>query len=237
LSRHRQQETPKESFLQRWLDPIDRLAETIFSILILLTFTLAFRIIRLGDDPTQPIPSSYLNELLVGAAGATLAWGIIDGIMYALLSMFERGEQERLVRRLHAAVTEEEGIQVVADELDYLLAPLSGEQPRRYLYRDVLENALTRRPQTVRLSQQDIAGGLSSVVVAMIAVLPSYVPLLLFHDNPAFAIRASNVISFAVLFVAGYQWGKYTGTNPWSTGSMLAGFAALMVLIAIPLGG
>lgn len=68
-TRHRPRATPKESFLGRLLDPIDRLSESIFSILILLTFTLAFRIIKLGADPTQPIPSTYVNELLIGAAG------------------------------------------------------------------------------------------------------------------------------------------------------------------------
>jgi VIT1/CCC1 family predicted Fe2+/Mn2+ transporter len=40
-----------------------------------------------------------------------------------------------------------------------------------------------------------------------------------------------------VLFISGYQWGKYTGANPWKTGLLLAAIAALMVLIAIPLGG
>ena len=51
----------------------------------MLTFTLAFRIIKLGGDPTQQIPATYINELLIAAAGATLAWGLINGIMYALL--------------------------------------------------------------------------------------------------------------------------------------------------------
>jgi hypothetical protein len=37
-------------------------------------------------------------------------------------------------------------------------------------------------------------------LVAVIAVLPSFVPFLLFYNNPALAIRASNVVSFVVLF-------------------------------------
>ena len=236
-ARNRHRGTPKESFLSRLLDPIDRLSETIFSILILLTFTLAFRIIKLGSDPTQAIPNTYINELLIGAAGATLAWGIIDGIMYALMSMFERGERHRLLRQLKDASTEEEGIQVVADELDHILEPITGEQQRRLLYQDVLEHLRDGQAQPVRLTREDIAGGFGSVLVAVIAVLPSFVPFLLFYNNPAFAIRASNVVSFFVLFVSGYQWGKYTGSNPWGTGLLLASIAAVMVLIAIPLGG
>jgi hypothetical protein len=234
---NRQHSTPKESFLGRLLDPIDRLSETIFSILILLTFTLAFRIIKLGNDPSQPIPSSYLNELLIGAAGATLAWGIIDGIMYALLSMFGRGERHRLLEQLQTATSDDDGIQIVADEFDYILEPITGEEQRRLLYQDVLEHLRAGEAQPVSLAREDIAGGFGSVLVAVVAVLPSFVPLLLFYDTPALAIRASNVVSFVVLFISGYQWGKYTGSNPWTTGLLLAGIAAIMVLIAIPLGG
>lgn len=236
-NRNRQHNTPQESFLGRLLDPIDRLSETIFSILIVLSFTLAFRIIKLGSDPNQAIPSSYINELLVGAAGATLAWGIIDGIMYALLSMFERGERHRLLRQLQTVTTEEEGIEVVADELDHILEPITGEQQRRALYQDVLDHLRDGQAQPVGLTREDVAGGFGSVLVAVLAVLPSFVPFLMFYTNPALAIRASNVVSFVVLFISGYQWGKYTGSSPWATGLLLAGIAAVMVLIAIPLGG
>jgi VIT1/CCC1 family predicted Fe2+/Mn2+ transporter len=236
-TRHRPRATPKESFLGRLLDPIDRLSESIFSILILLTFTLAFRIIKLGADPNQPIPNTYVNELLIGAAGATLAWGIIDGIMYALLAMFERGERHRLLRQLQSAHTDDEGVQIVANELDYILEPITSEQQRRMLYQDVLEHLRDGTAQPVRLSREDIAGGFGSVLVAVIAVLPSFVPFLIFYTNPALAIRVSNVVSFVVLFILGYQWGKHTGADPWRTGLLLAAIAGIMVLIAIPLGG
>jgi hypothetical protein len=226
-ARHRPRATPKESFLGRLLDPIDRLSESIFSILILLTFTLAFRI----------IPSTYINELLIGAAGATVAWGIIDGIMYALMEMFARGERHRLLRQLQSAHTEDEGIQIVANELDYILEPITGEEQRKVLYQDVLEHLRDGSAQPVRLTREDIAGGFGSVLVAVIAVLPSFVPFLLFYNNPALAIRLSNIVSFVVLFLLGYQWGKHTGASSWKTGLLLASVAAIMVLIAIPLGG
>jgi len=236
-SHHLQRTMSNAGFWNRLLDPIDRLAESIFSILILLSFTLAFRIIKLGDDPTQHIPSAYVNELLIGAAGATLAWGIIDGVMYALMAMFERGERHRLLHQLQSTQTDEEGIQIIADEFDYFLEPITGAQQRQMLYQDVLEHLREGKPQPVRLERQDIAGGFGSVLVAIIAVLPSFAPFLIFYNNPALAIRVSNVVSFTALFILGYQWGRYTGADPWRTGLLLAAIAAIMVLIAIPLGG
>ena len=184
-TRNRQHETPKESFLGRLLDPIDLLSEAIFSVLIVLMFTLAFRIMTLGANPTQPVTSSYINDLLIAAASATIAWGTIDGIMYALMSMFARGETHRLQQQIQLAETEEEAIQIVADELDYVLEPISGEVQRRRLYQDVLEHLHDGTPPTIRLSREDIAGGLGSVLVAVLAVLPSLAPLLLFYNEPA----------------------------------------------------
>ena len=89
----------------------------------------------------------------------------------------------------------------------------------------------------MRLSRDDVWGALGSVLVAVIAVLPSLAPLLLLRDNPSLAINVSNVVSFVVLFLTGYRWGVYSGSNPWKTGGLLAGICGVMVLIAIPLGG
>ena len=94
----------------RLLDPIDRLSETIFSVLIVLTFTLAYRVLRENAGQT----AEYASGLFFGALGAAFAWGIIDGIMYALLSLFERGEKHRLLRDLSAAETAEEEVELIA---------------------------------------------------------------------------------------------------------------------------
>jgi len=40
-----------------------------------------------------------------------------------------------------------------------------------------------------------------------------------------------------VLFYSGYEWGKYTGTNPLRTGLVLVAVGVLLVAIAIPFGG
>jgi hypothetical protein len=217
----------------RLLDPIDRLSETIFSVLIVLTFTLAYRVLRLDAGQTP----DYAGGLFVAALGAAFAWGVIDGIMYALLGLFERGEKHRMLRDLRLAQTEEEGIEVIAGELDHILEPITGEDRRRALYVDVLEHLADSAPRPVRLNRADLLGAVGSVIVAVVAVLPSLAPLLLLRHDPALAIRVSNLVSFAVLFVTGYRWGRYAGIDPWKTGASVAAVSGVMVLIAIPLGG
>lgn len=100
-----------------------------------------------------------------------------------------------------------------------------------------VEHLREGKPQPVTLTHDNVIGGFGSVLVAVIAVLPSFAPFLLFYKNPALAIRLSNVVSFVMLFIYGYQWGQHTGASPWKTGLLLAAVGAVMVLIAIPLGG
>lgn len=235
--RTKQRPAQQEGFFGRLLDPIDRLSETIFSVLILLTFTLAYRIIRLGPNPYEPIPPDYMVDLFVAALGATVAWGMIDGVIYALLSVLERGEKHRFLASLQAAKTEEEGIQAIADELDYVLEPITGAEQRRLLYLDVLDHLHDSRPMPVMLTRDDLLGGLASALVAVLAVLPSLAPLLLLCDHYWLALRVSNIVSFAMLFYTGYQWGKYSGSPPWKMGLLLFAIGAILALIAIPLGG
>lgn len=234
-TRHRFRGKPREGFLSDLLDPIDRLAETIYSVLILLSFTLAFRIIKL--DPGQVVSNDYVNELLVAALIATIAWGVIDGIVYVLTEVFERGERHRILWSIQTADTEQEAIEAISDELEFILEPITGEDQRQMLYRDVLDYLRDSEPQEIRLKREDFIGALACVLVAVIAVAPSLIPFALLPNNYALAIRLSNVISFGVLFYAGYEWGKYTGTNALKTGLILVLVGALLVAVAIPFGG
>lgn len=229
--------TPKESLLGRLLDPIDRLSETIYSILILLTFTLAFQIFKFETTPSQPMSVEEIDALFFGALGAILAWGVIDGVMHALMALFERGERHRLLQHIQAAETDGEGVAAIADELDFILEPITAEEERLQLYKSVLEHLRDGQPRKIGLKREDFAGAVGCVLVALIAVLPSLAPLVLLRHDPTLALRVSNAISFMVLFAAGYSWGKHTGANPWKTGLLLFLIGAIMVLVAILLGG
>lgn len=228
---------PKNGFIESLIDPIDRLSETVFSILILLTFTLAFRITRLSEATQQPVSQANVNELLIGAVGAVLAWGLIDGIMYALISMFQRGERHRLLRDIQTASSEQEALEVIAEDMDYLLEPITGEDERKALYSSIFTHLRSSKPRKIGLKSDDFYGALGHVLVAVIAVIPSLLPLIIFRQDYDFAILISNIVSFIVLFIAGYYWGNYTGANPWKTGLLLMSVAIALVVIAIPLGG
>jgi hypothetical protein len=228
---------PDTGFLWNLIDPIDWLTETIFSILIFLIFTLAFRFIWFAGDTEYIHSPAGVKELLTGALGAVLAWGIIDGVMYLLISMFERDEKHHLLRKVQAAASDEEAIELIADDLDYILEPITSENDRQALYTSILGQLKQNTPRQIGLKKEDFINALGHVLVAIAAVIPSAIPLFVLQGNYDLAIWVSISVSFLMLFLAGFYWGRYTGTSTWKTGLILAGIAGVLVLIAIPLGG
>jgi hypothetical protein len=59
---------------------------------------------------------------------------------------------------------------------DFILEPITSEAQRRELYLDILEHLHEGEPQPVGLQHEDLAGTLGSVLVAVLAVLPSLSP-------------------------------------------------------------
>ena len=226
-----------QEFFGSLLDPIDWLSEAIFSILILLIYLLAFGFIMRSDFPQQSISHENVNDMLVGVLSAVTAWGLIDGIMYGLLSMFERGESNRLLRDVQASSTEAEAMGIIAEDLSYLLEPITGEIEREALYHSIFNHLRNSKPRKISFKLEDFSGVLGHVLVAVIAVIPSLIPFLVLRHDYDLALRLSFLVSFIVLFVAGFRWGVYTGANPWKTGLLLVSVAAGLVVIALLLGG
>ncbi|HSN74886.1 MAG TPA: hypothetical protein VL334_07320 [Anaerolineae bacterium] len=61
--------------------PIDALTSAIYSILIVLTFTLAFTVIKRWPGYEEPIPEGFGTELFFAVLGATVAWALIDALL------------------------------------------------------------------------------------------------------------------------------------------------------------
>jgi hypothetical protein len=221
----------------RFVAPIDALTAAIYSILIVLTFTLAFTVIKRWPGYNQPIPEGFGSELFFAVLGAAVAWALIDGLMLALLSVLARGEKHRFLQALQAADSDEEAVEVIADEFDFVLEPIASEQKRYLLYGDVLEHLRDSQPRPVGFQREDFVEGLGAALVAIVAVMPALLPLWLLRAEPLAALRAANIVSFIMLFFLGYRWGRYTGANPWKVGALLVLAGVLLMAIAIPLGG
>ncbi len=70
---------------KRVLDPVDRVSEVLFGLIMVLTFTGSLSVANAGRDD--------IRAMLIGALGCNLAWGIIDGILYLMGCLAEKGQQ------------------------------------------------------------------------------------------------------------------------------------------------
>ena len=147
---------PEDSFLGNFLDPLDRLSETLFALMIMLSFTLAIRFSLLESGSHAPVSPEYVNKLVIMMLTAIVGWGTIDGILYALLSVFDRGEKQRLLLLIQTSTSPEESVDAVAEKLDPVLEPITGAAQRQLLYEDVLAHLSDSRPKPVRVRRDDL---------------------------------------------------------------------------------
>jgi VIT1/CCC1 family predicted Fe2+/Mn2+ transporter len=239
--RRRKATPPRETILSNilglFLDPIDALFTIFFSILFALLFTLSYSILIYHGIISSSFASGYGQELFFTIMGAVTAWGLIDGILYVLGESLARRERYRLLQYVQTSTSEEEAVSAIAYELDFILEPITSGEQRHALYRDIRIHLSQAEPQAIVIQREDVSGATATVLLSVVSVLPSLLPLLLLPDNTALAIRISNLLSFLVIFAAGYSWGLHTATNPWKTGLLLSSLCMAMVLVAIVLGG
>lgn len=118
-------DTAQGSFVRRWLAPADRLAEAIYGLLILMTFTMAFQATTNGETVVPVLDTLAVRGTLLAAIGCAVAWGLIDGVMYLVTSLVERGERVRVARAVQGTPSAEAAIVMIAASLDARLAPLA----------------------------------------------------------------------------------------------------------------
>ena len=239
--RRRPRTPPRESFLSEvlgeFLDPIDSLFSILYSVLFALVFTLSYEVLIYRGGTESGFSSGYGQRLALVTLGAVTGWGIIEGAAYLLGAVLARSERHRLLRAVQTSSTEEEAVSAVADELDFILEPITSDEQRTALYHDMLGYLRHAEPRAAGFQRADVVGALAVVLLYVVAVLPSMLPLLLVPGNFPLAIRVSNVVSLLVVFATGYTWGTHTDTNPWKTGLLLASACLAMVVVSTLLGG
>jgi VIT1/CCC1 family predicted Fe2+/Mn2+ transporter len=215
------------SFIQRHLDPADRLGEVLFGLIMALGFTGA---VRLGHQQAEN------RALFTDILGCNLAWAVVDGVMYVLAGLFERGRQARLARDVRAALTDDAALQQIAAELDGPLMALTTPRERGQLHRWVLEIVRREEFETPRLERADLLGALAVALIILLATLPVVVPFLVVA-NPDLAVRLSNLVALTLLFLLGVRWAQIVGARPLRIGAGLTLLGLVLVFITIALGG
>jgi VIT1/CCC1 family predicted Fe2+/Mn2+ transporter len=67
-------------------------------------------------------------------------------------------------------------------------------------------------------------------------MFPVAIPFMLMH-NAVSALRVSNAIAIAMLFLSGYAFGRMTRRSPWAVGISMVLLGTVLVALAMALGG
>src|SRR5688500_5723626 len=98
----------------RVLEPSERIAEVLFGLIMVLTFTGSLSVAEAGRDD--------IRAMLIGALGCNIAWGIIDGLLYLMGSLGEKSRGLAVYQGVHAASDPKQARQLIADALPSVVA-------------------------------------------------------------------------------------------------------------------
>ena len=73
-------------------------------------------------------------------------------------------------------------------------------------------------------------------LLVFLSTFPVVIPFIFMREAVP-ALRVSNAVAIAMLFLLGHSLARYAGTSPWRTGLWLVGLGVVLVGLTIALGG
>ena len=211
---------------RRVLDPIDRVSEVLFGLIMVLTFTGSLSVAEAGRDDVR--------AMLVGALGCNLAWGIIDAILDLMGCLAETGRQLMTVRAVRTAASPERARAVLADALPPPI--LSILEPAELEAMRVRLTQLPEPPARAHLQRNDWLGAAGVFLLVFVSTFPVVIPFI-FMRNAVPALRVSNAVAVAMLFMTGFAYGRLIGHRPVRMGIWMVVLGIVLVGITMALGG
>ena len=219
---------PNESIKssKRVLEPNERISEVLFGLIMVLTFTGSLSVAEAGR--------AEVRTMLIGALGCNLAWGIIDGVLYLMGCLADKGRDLMTYRAVRKITDPQQAQRLIARALPSVLA--SVVQPAEL---EAMHQRLQKLPEPAdraRLSGSDWWGALGVFLLVFLSTFPVAVPFI-FIQNAMTAMRVSNAIAIVMLFVTGAAYGRCVGRSPWAFGISMVALGGALVALTMALGG
>lgn len=211
---------------ERILDPIARASEVLFGVIMALTFT--------GTLSVATADRAEVRTLLIGVIGCNLAWGLVDAVMYLMSALTERGHDLLAVRAVRNAPTPDAAYEVIASAVPPILAPMLRREDLERMRQGLVQ--MGDLPPAPSLTKEHWLGALGVFLLVFLSTFPIVIPFLLLQ-NVRLALRLSNLVALAMLFVIGSWLARHGGHHPLRTGLSMMLLGVVLVAITIALGG
>jgi hypothetical protein len=209
-----------------FLDPMERISEILFAVIMALTFTCTLAVETAGDI--------QVRNMLFAALGCNLAWGIIDAGIYLMTRVNDESSKITVLRAIRDAPDSGAVRRIIADEIHPLLASTISIQQLEST--QVSLRRIEQLPGRTRLTAHDYFGAIGTCLLCFLSTLPIALPFL-FVNDARLGIRISNAVATAMLFLCGYVYGVRSELQPWATAIAMVAFGGAMIGVAIALGG
>ena len=147
---------------ERVLDPIERVSEVIFGLLMAMTFIGSLSVATAGREEVR--------TMMITALGCNLAWGLADAVMYLVRTVTERTRNRVLLARLRGGSDAVAGQALVADALPPRIAAAAGTDGLELLRRRLAEQPAP--PVQSHLGLDDFKGALGVFLLVVARDLP-----------------------------------------------------------------
>lgn len=210
---------------RRPLEPVERVSEVWFGLVMVLTFTCTLSVQSAGREEVR--------AMLVAALGCNIAWGISDAFLYLLGCYVENGRGITALRALRTAADPGTAHQVIVDALPPLLASSLSPMELEAMRVKLSQLPVPARP---KITKTDWLGALGVFLLVFLSTFPVAVPFMVVGDARV-ALRISNGIALVMMFLTGYALGRHAEFRPLRAGLWMVLFGGLLVVITIMLGG
>src|SRR5438477_3533281 len=211
---------------RRVLQPIDRVSEVLFGLIMVLTFTGSLSVAEAGRDDVR--------TMLIGALGCNLAWGIIDGVLYLMGCLAEKGRGLLTFRALRKATDPKAAQRLIADALPPMVGSVLTQAELEAVRQRLMQ--LPEPARQAKLGKDDWLGAVGVFLLVFLCTFPVVIPFIFMRDAGP-ALRVSNAVAVVMLFLTGYAFGRMTGRHPWLLGISMVVLGLILVGLTMALGG
>jgi hypothetical protein len=207
----------------RVLDPVSRISEILFGLIMALTFT--------GTISAATAGREEVRTLLVAVIGCNIAWGLVDAVMFLMSATAARGHADLMLRALRQAATPQDAHRLIADAMPPGIAATLDAGDFEKVRHRLLNPAMVL--PTRALTRADWLGAIAVFLLVFASTFPIVIPFLVFSHLYT-ALRVSNAVALVMMFAAGWWLARHGGHHPWG---MAAGVTLLgVVLVGITIG-
>jgi VIT1/CCC1 family predicted Fe2+/Mn2+ transporter len=210
---------------ERLLDPIDRISEILFGLIMAVTIVGSLAVATAGR--------ADVRTAMGAALGCNLAWGMVDGVMYLVRTLTERTRNRSLARRI--AIAEPAAAQrLIEQALPPHVTAIVGPEELEGMRRRLLH---VGAPDGAGLAREDYLAAFGIFLLVVLATFPVVLPFMVI-DDAVLAMNVSRAVTLAMLFAAGFALGRHAGhARPLASGALAAAFGALLIAAVKALGG